>query len=168
LRLLVLDRLERSILRQLLLLRLDQIHHSLPDGRQLGLDVLHQHHIHGPHQRSNPHLLIHVAILLVLGEELLLPNNLLIQGPVGFGGPEVYAGVSQQQLVGEGVVVFEDVDAVLNQVDLSQHPNGSDSLPVDFPGQFERLGVGGIFGGLGNGDDEAILVADVGLDHLGD
>ena len=60
-----------------------------------------------------------MAILFMSCKKLFFLGYLLVKAGIWFRWPQINAGVSEQQFIGESIVVFEDVYAVINEIDLS-------------------------------------------------
>ncbi len=93
--------------------------------------MLDKNHVKSLNQRPHTHPFMTVLVLFVLAEKLRLFIILFLQRKTTLQRPQVDASVAQGQLVAEGVVVFEDVYALVDQVYLSQDANCSGALLVN-------------------------------------
>lgn len=66
-------------------------------------------------------------------EKLSLFYKLLFDGEWRFQGSKIDAGMSKKKLISQSVIVFEKVNALIYQIDLSDDSNGSYSFAVYLP-----------------------------------
>lgn len=156
---------ELAVLREVVLLELLDVDDGFADHREGPLDVLDEVHVEGLDQVGHAHLVGALLVALVVLEVLLLLLELLGDGLVGLDASLVahdHAHVAELERVGAVLEVVEGVAAVLEEVELREDADGADAVGVDAAGELEAVGGGKVGGGLGDGEDEAVGVADEG------
>lgn len=74
-----------------------------------------------------------MRILFMPFEKFSLFYKLLFDGEWRFQGSKIDASMSKKKLISQSVIVFEKVNALIYQIDLSDDSNGSYSFAVYLP-----------------------------------
>ena len=128
-----------AILSNFSFLTFQQINDIFSDYRELHFDVLEQNHVHSFYKILDSHAIGKIFVLLMFLEKLYFLLLLLFYGNIGFCWTKENTDMSKRELITQYTVVFENIYCGVNQIDLSEHSNGSHSFFIDFSCQFQRL-----------------------------